>query len=229
VPSRARLASGGVGDHLTVDDVGEPPFQAAHGFHGFLASGDFAVVVGAAFAVAVAELDDGHDVQRAPAESFADLNNLGFAFWLRGNYSAARRMYQLALEGMIDPTVLNNLDMIEERLGEYTAATKHYRRALSVLLEQGNSSGRGSLQARILNNLGVSLTLDGHPAEGASSLEEALAMRRQLYSEESVEYAITLRNLGLVAEREGRLNDARRLVERARDLLARSQGLRGAE
>jgi tetratricopeptide (TPR) repeat protein len=173
--------------------------------------------------------DDVFDTPGTPAVSFADLNNLGFAFWLRGDYAAARRMYQLALGGKTDPTVLNNLGMIEERLGDYTAAIKHYRRALSVLLEQDNHIGRGSLQARILNNLGVSLTLGGDPTEGASNLEEALAMRRQLHGEESPEYAISLRNLGLVAQWEGRLDEAQRLVERGRDLLARSQGLRGAE
>jgi hypothetical protein len=49
-------------------------------------------------------------------------------------------------------------------------------------------------------------------------------MRRQLYGEESPEYAITLRNLDLVARQEDRLDEAQRLAERGRDLLARSQG-----
>ena len=58
-------------DHLVVDDVGEPTLEGAHGFHGCLPGGNLAVVVGAAFAVAVAQLHDGHDVQDpgdAPAE-----------------------------------------------------------------------------------------------------------------------------------------------------------------
>ena len=50
-------------DHLVVDDVGEPTLEGAHGFHGCLPGGNLAVVVGAAFAVAVAQLHDGHDVQ----------------------------------------------------------------------------------------------------------------------------------------------------------------------
>jgi hypothetical protein len=48
-----------------IDDVGEPAFEASHRFAGCLPGGNFAVVVGAAFAAAVAELDDGHDVQDA--------------------------------------------------------------------------------------------------------------------------------------------------------------------
>jgi hypothetical protein len=53
-----------VEDHLVAGDAGEPSFEAAHRFHGCLARGDFAVVVSAALG-GVAELDDGHDVQRA--------------------------------------------------------------------------------------------------------------------------------------------------------------------
>src|SRR5215813_1698553 len=64
VPSRARLPCPVVEDHLVVDDVGQAAFEGAHGFPGCFAGGDFAVVVGAAFG-GVAELDDGHDVQRA--------------------------------------------------------------------------------------------------------------------------------------------------------------------
>lgn len=173
--------------------------------------------------------DDVSEAAGALSGSPADLNNLGFVFWLRGDYATARKLYQLALTDGPDPATQNNLGMIEERLGEYTAAINHYRRALSALREQGTSSGRGSLQARILNNLGVSLALGGDPETGASSLEEALAMRRQLYGTESSEYAITLRNLGLVAQWEGRLNDAQRLIEQGRDLLARRQGVKGAE
>jgi hypothetical protein len=42
---------------------GEPPFEGAHRFHRRLPGGDLAVVIGPPFGV-VAELDDGHDVQR---------------------------------------------------------------------------------------------------------------------------------------------------------------------
>jgi len=63
VASRACLRCPVVEDHLVVDDVGEPTLEGAHGFHGCLPGGNLAVVVGAAFAVAVAELDDGHDRQ----------------------------------------------------------------------------------------------------------------------------------------------------------------------
>jgi tetratricopeptide (TPR) repeat protein len=163
------------------------------------------------------------------AESTDELNNLGFAFWLHGDYAAARGMYQLALDRGPDPTVLNNLGMIAERLGEYAAAIKYYREALSVLPEQRASHQPSALRARILNNLGVSLTLAEDPSSGGNCLDEALAMRRQLQGEEAANYAVTLRNLGLVAQREGRLDDAQRLIEQGRDLLSRTQGARSAE
>jgi hypothetical protein len=62
VPSRARLEGTGVGGQLAVDHVGQAAAQAAHGFHGGLALGDPAPVVGAAGGV-VAELDDAGHVQ----------------------------------------------------------------------------------------------------------------------------------------------------------------------
>jgi hypothetical protein len=47
LPSRARPFGliEGVIEHLSVDDGGQPAFQAAHGFHRALAEGLFAVVV----------------------------------------------------------------------------------------------------------------------------------------------------------------------------------------
>jgi tetratricopeptide (TPR) repeat protein len=163
-----------------------------------------------------------------PSGSATDLNNLGFAFWTQGDYAAARKLYQLVLNHDPEPTTLNNLGMIEERLGEYTAAVKHYRQALSILQGQG-ASRCSSLRARVLNNLGVSLTLAGDTSSGGKCLDEALGMRRQLQGDEGPDYAVTLRNLGLVAQREGQLDDARRLIEQARDLLARKQGVRATE
>jgi hypothetical protein len=63
VSSRARCpGSAGVVGHLAVDDVGQPPFEAPHRFHGGFAGGEPAPVVGAAFG-AGAQRDDGHDVQ----------------------------------------------------------------------------------------------------------------------------------------------------------------------
>jgi hypothetical protein len=63
VPSRARLfGSVCVGHQLSVDDVGESPFEAAPGFQRGLAGGELAPVVGAALGV-VAQLDYRGDVQ----------------------------------------------------------------------------------------------------------------------------------------------------------------------
>jgi tetratricopeptide (TPR) repeat protein len=103
------------------------------------------------------------------------------------------------------------------------------RRALAALLEQGEPRARSSLRARILNNLGVSLALSGETASAKQYLDEALAMRRKLQGEDGPDYAITLRNVGLIAQLEGRLDDAEKLIEQGRDLLAGKQGVRSAE
>ena len=173
--------------------------------------------------------DDAAEAAGSPSGSPTDLNNLGFAFWLRGDYATARRLYQLAQAQGPMPETLNNLGMIEERLGEYGEAVKHYRQALAILRGQGTPERQSSLYARILNNLGVSLTLGGDPASGGSCLEEALAVRRELQDDRGPGYAVTLRNLGLVAQRQGRLDDALRLMDEGRALLVRNPGVRSPE
>jgi hypothetical protein len=50
-------------DHGAVDDVGEAPFEAAHGFFVCLAGGWFALVVNAARRGSL-DLGHGHDMQR---------------------------------------------------------------------------------------------------------------------------------------------------------------------
>jgi hypothetical protein len=49
-------------EHLSIDHIGQPSFEGAHGLHRRPAGGESAPVVGAAWRIA-AELDDGHDVQ----------------------------------------------------------------------------------------------------------------------------------------------------------------------
>lgn len=158
------------------------------------------------------------------AASGPDLNNLGFALWLTGDYAAARRMYGMALShGDVDATTLNNLGMVGERLGEYEAAAVHYREALSQLADESAPRSNPALRARVLNNLGVSLTLGGAPGAGGQCLREALEIRRHVQAGPGPDYAVTVRNLGLVAQREGRLDEAQELFEQARDLLGQPQ------
>ncbi|MFE2699459.1 tetratricopeptide repeat protein [Streptomyces mirabilis] len=154
-----------------------------------------------------------------------NLNNLGFALWMTGDYAAARRLFAMALgRGGSEATTLNNLGMISERLGEYEAAAEHYRKALALLDDEAASpSSELDLRARVLNNLGVSLTLGGEPGAAGRCLREALEIRRDLQGEIGRDYAVTVRNLGLVAQREGRLDEAQNLFEHARDLLGQPQ------
>ena len=163
--------------------------------------------------------------QMSASVSPTDLNNLGFALWLTGDYTEARTLYDMALAaGGTEPTTLNNIGMIEERLGRYDEAVDYYQRTLELLRPSSLS-----LRARVLNNLGVSLSLAGEPQVGRQRLMEALEIRRKLQGSEGPDYAVTLRNLGLAAQQEGRLAEAERLLEEGRDLLARKQGSRSTE
>ena len=62
MPSRACFASFLVGERAGEHDVGQAPFEGAHGHHGWHAAVPALVVVGAAFGL-VPQLDYGHDVQ----------------------------------------------------------------------------------------------------------------------------------------------------------------------
>ena len=84
VPSRARVdcfgvGGAGVGEKLAVDGVGDASLEAAHGFHGGLAGGELAPVVGPAGRV-VPQLHERGDVKDVvhpavpgPGEPVADL------------------------------------------------------------------------------------------------------------------------------------------------------------
>ncbi|MFE0512458.1 tetratricopeptide repeat protein, partial [Streptomyces sp. NPDC058964] len=188
-----------------------------------LAEGDLA---GAArlMEISGASGDTVQDEDLLAAASGTELNNLGFALWMAGDYVAARRLYGMALgRGGAEATTLNNLGMIGERLGEYEAAAEHYRKALALLGDEAASRSNLVLRARVLNNLGVSLTLGGEPGAGDRCLREALEIRRDLQGELGRDYAVTVRNLGLVAQQEGRLDEAQNLFEHARDLLSTPQ------
>ncbi|MEV7004114.1 tetratricopeptide repeat protein [Streptomyces sp. NPDC093982] len=168
--------------------------------------------------------DTVHDDDLLAATSGTDLNNLGFALWMTGDYAAARRLYGMALSrGGSEATTLNNLGMISERLGEYDAAVEQYRKALDLLGDEAAPRSKLALRARVLNNLGVSLTLGGEPGAGGRCLRQALEIRRDIQGELGRDYAVTVRNLGLVAQREGRLDEAQNLFEHARDLLGKPQ------
>ncbi|MDG5808899.1 tetratricopeptide repeat protein [Streptomyces ossamyceticus] len=165
------------------------------------------------------------DADLLAAASGTELNNMGFAFWMTGDYTAARRLYGMALgRDDAEATTLNNLGMISERLGEYEAAAEYYRKALILLGDKAASRSNLGLRARVLNNLGVSLALGGESCAGGRCLREALELRRGLQGTLGRDYAVTLRNLGLVAQREGRLDEAQNLLEHARDLLGQQQG-----
>ena len=60
--SRARLLCDCVADQLSVHEVGQAAFQAAHGFVVIFAFGSFPQVIGPAGGI-VADLGEGHDVQ----------------------------------------------------------------------------------------------------------------------------------------------------------------------
>jgi Flp pilus assembly protein TadD len=136
---------------------------------------------------------------RADGEDAQTLNNLGYSFYLNGNYRAAvDRLKRAAKLAPTDERVLNNLALAQCRLGKYKDALKSFARA------------GGEFKGRI--NTASMLERAGRDAEAIEQYEAA--RRLQPGS------AIALRRLADLYQRHGRADEA----QDARMALAGSGG-----
>ena len=109
------------------------------------------------------------------------LNNLGFAAWRMGDYSAAREYYEQSLIihhelGTRGETVLINLGHLNSSQGNVAAGKRYYEQALAIQHEIGDLWGEGIS----LNELGaVALAQDDLP-RAERYYHQALTIRRNL-------------------------------------------------
>jgi tetratricopeptide (TPR) repeat protein len=170
-------------------------------------------------------------VDGIPAGSWTmitQLNNTGFALWLRGEDDAAAIVYRKALNlGEAGPSAeypistLNNLAMIAQRRRDYPAAFELFGRARAMLEESGANP---VLLARIRNNTGLLLYQMGDLARAEEMLDQALKQRLALLGKDSPDTAITQANLALLAASRGDARGARRQLEKALAVVERALG-----
>ena len=162
----------------------------------------------------------GHPLRR---ESLLDL---GSAHLQAMHLEVADSLLHLAVPHFSSPTardsswstLLNNLAVLENRLGHEAEAESLYREALRV-----DRSIHGDEHVEVatdLSNLTSLLTSSGKLEEAESTGREALAMRRRLHPAGHTSIPYALHNLAFVIRKEGRIAEAdsiyRECIERRR-------------
>ena len=153
-------------------------------------------------------------------------NHWGAAQEVHGEHAAAREAYSEALAGWearlgpdhpeAAPT-LNNLALIELRLGRSEDALAHHQRALAIR-ERAYGPTHPEV-ANSLNSLGTALLTIGRPAEARGYLERALAIYEGMARPEYARAAAALGNLASVRLAEADLPGAVAAQSRAVTML----------
>ncbi len=150
------------------------------------------------------------------------LTGLAYHDYQSGQNERARREYETAsstfeslgnLRGQV--RALTGLGNVLSRTGEPDAAKRCYARILGIARDQGFAWAEG----QALNNLGVIAYSQGDPATAARYFREAYEQQDRLGDER--EKVTPATNLVLAYLDLGRLDDAEKLVDEARDICER--------
>ena len=107
---------------------------------------------------------------------------------------------------------LINLGAIQQEWGQWNEAEQYYRKALAIY--RGYYGENHFETAATLNMVGRTLVQQDSLRAGGELLHQALAIRERIYGPDHPLVASTLNELGLLAQNEGRLDEARRNFER---------------
>ena len=141
----------------------------------------------------------------------ADLD--GSEAGLRASLAMYERLFGPDSPKLMHP--LGYLARVQDERGDHEAARRTHERAL-VLARRLGPEGRASV-ATVLTGLGVACLHDGALAEARASLEEAHAIRAELFEDAHPMMAQTLRALVLLELEGGSLARGESLLERARE------------
>lgn len=128
------------------------------------------------------------------------LDTLGRVAWRSGNFAEAKIHWDNALEVAqtqgdeeTAATLVGDLAMIEQELGQYDQAERHYREALSKTRKHGNRLH----EIRNLNNLGELYFLTGRLEQAQALWQEGLSLAQEIAFGGLLPYFYS--NLGLAA------------------------------
>ena len=149
------------------------------------------------------------------------LDALGVINTRLGFYREAKHYTEEALGVAVElgepsGSLMNNLAMVEEALGNYPAARRHYQEALARHWQQG----RRFHAVTTLNNLGRLFLAMGNPKEALVVLQEGLALAREVDFRQLIPELLS--SLGRVAYQGGDYTEARRRCLEALNMVRKS-------
>lgn len=173
------------------------------------------------------------ELAKQPAIQVRLLQSLGTVYTGLGLYREAQPLLNRSLamaRGLPDTEVvalsegLNDLANLQDLQANYAAAEKAYREAIARARANPKDRGTRITLANSLYGLGNVLRNEGHYAEAARSLRDALALQRKLYGEKNGDIARTLEYLALTLDDNGELKAALPLM---RSAVSMQRALRG--
>ncbi|HEY3783790.1 MAG TPA: toll/interleukin-1 receptor domain-containing protein [Steroidobacteraceae bacterium] len=132
---------------------------------------------------------------------------------LNRSVAMARRLTDSEADALSEG--LNDLADLQDLQADYAAAEKAYREAIARVGAHATDRGSQITLANSRYGLGIVLLNEGHYAEAARSLREALALQRKLYGEKHGDIARSLEYLALTADDAGDLKSALPLMRSA--------------
>ena len=159
------------------------------------------------------------------------LNELGFVYYLMGNYSSAEPLYRQAMEirrkvlGEEHPdyaTSLNNLAALYQDMGDYTSAEPLYRQVMEIVRKVLGEEHPD--YAKSLNNLADLYRAMGDYAKAESFFRKSLEIRRKVLGEEHPDYARSLNNLAWLFTEMGNYTEAEPLYRQAMEIWKKALG-----
>lgn len=144
------------------------------------------------------------------------LNEIGWIYFLRGNFEQARDSLQLALD-LVDITdeystiasIHNRLGAVAYQMRDYEKAAVYVRNSLEMRKTLGDLSG----EARLYNNLGLLGLMSGDLREAEQNFKQSLTLLDKVGDTEGI--ALANINLGLVKHDRGEYESARTNLEKA--------------
>ncbi len=153
----------------------------------------------------------------APGSKAEILNDLGWIYFLRGNFEEAQKNLMIGLslvEGTSDYRIVasihNRLGAVAYQKRDYEEAASHVRKSLALREMIGDLSG----VARLYNNLGLLSLMAGDLREAEENFHRSSELLEKLGDAEGI--ALTNINIGLVKCDRGHFEAARMFLEKAR-------------
>jgi tetratricopeptide (TPR) repeat protein/CHAT domain-containing protein len=144
-----------------------------------------------------------------------------------GDYETAERLLRKELEIEMKlvgnqheqyAITLNNLGMIKQERGEYADALVFYQDAMRI---KDDLKTYDEGYAMTLDNLSSVMSMQGMHSQAIPLQQKALELRRELLGTESVEYAMSLNNLGFTYSLVGQFKKAESMVFEASQTVRR--------